>query len=34
MTSSKPARRGPVAATISFIGEILITLGLILALFV
>jgi LPXTG-site transpeptidase (sortase) family protein len=34
VTSSKPARRGPVAATISFIGEILITLGLILALFV
>jgi len=34
VTSSKPASRGPVAATISFIGEILITLGLILALFV
>ncbi|MFC4034201.1 class E sortase [Streptomyces polygonati] len=34
MTSSKPEGRGPVAATISFIGEILITAGLVLALFV
>jgi LPXTG-site transpeptidase (sortase) family protein len=34
VTSSKPAKRGPVAATISVIGEILITVGLVLALFV
>jgi LPXTG-site transpeptidase (sortase) family protein len=34
VTSSKPAGRGPVAATISVIGEILITAGLVLALFV
>ncbi|SEN44161.1 class E sortase [Actinacidiphila rubida] len=34
MTSEKRGGRGPIAATISVIGEILITLGLILALFV
>ncbi|WUV81303.1 class E sortase [Streptomyces sp. NBC_01476] len=34
MTSSKPPTRGPLAATISVIGEILITAGLVLALFV
>jgi LPXTG-site transpeptidase (sortase) family protein len=34
VTSSKPAGRGPVAATISVVGEILITAGLVLALFV
>ncbi|WNI16690.1 class E sortase [Streptomyces sp. ITFR-21] len=35
MTSSnEPPRRGPVAATVSVIGEILITAGLVLALFV
>ncbi|MCL2553385.1 MAG: class E sortase [Actinomycetia bacterium] len=34
MTSEKRGGRGPIAATISVLGEILITLGLILALFV
>jgi LPXTG-site transpeptidase (sortase) family protein len=34
VTTSKPRARGPVAATISAIGEILITIGLLLALFV
>lgn len=34
MTTDKRGGRGPIAATVSFIGEILITLGLILALFV
>jgi LPXTG-site transpeptidase (sortase) family protein len=33
-TGTMPRTRGPVAATISFLGEILITVGLILALFV
>lgn len=34
VTSSKPPGRGPVAATVSFLGEILITAGVLLALFV
>lgn len=34
MTTEKPRRRGRVAATVSVIGEILITLGVLLALFV